>query len=110
MVITSPCFNDTLAIDTTIFASPAFTYNIKDETKFFSWNDGAVSSLLSQTLCGSYTWDVTQDDETSLDSTIFTVGDFTLTTKTIAIYSAECLKSKTYNMLVKVYYTELPFI
>ena len=44
ILVTSSCLTDTLRLDTTIFASPALTYTIKDVAALFSWTDTAVIS------------------------------------------------------------------
>jgi len=112
-LVTSLCLTDTLAVGTAIFASPAFTYYIKDATGVFSWNDSAASSvnnLAYPTTCGAFTWTVTKTDGSLIDSTIFTTGDYTLSTKTIDVYTTDLAKATTYDMQVKVWYTELPTI
>ena len=69
------CSNDTLTISTTKFNSdPMDTYNIRDVAKVITWSDSTdvTSSLgLTTTTCGDYTWDVTMDDDSVLDSSIF---------------------------------------
>ena len=68
----------------------------------FSWTDSNVSSDNSLTTCGALTWEVTQTDGfTAIDSSVFVEGD-----KTIDIQSDDILKASTYNIRVKVYYTD----
>ncbi len=102
-----------MTLNTVKFALPAFTYYIKDAAGVFSWNDSAASSvnnLAYPTTCGMFAWTVTKTDGSSIDSTIFTAGDYTLTTKTIDVYTIDLAKAATYDMQVKVWYTELPTV
>lgn len=56
-------------------------------------------------------WTVTKIDGTStIDSAVFTEGVYSLTTKTIDVYTTEFSKAATYEMVVKVFYAELPTI
>ena len=108
------CYTDSLTLDTAIFALPAFTYYIKDAAGAFSWYDSAAisdNSLVYPITCGTFTWKVLKDDGvTEIDSTVFTAGDFTQAKKTIDVFTSDFAKAGTYNMQVKVWYTELPTI
>ena len=61
------CSDDTLTISTTKFNSdPMDTYNIRNVAKVITWSDSTdVSSSLGMTTCGTYTWDVTMDDDSA---------------------------------------------
>lgn len=52
------------------------------------------------------TWEVTKTDGDALDSSIFTFPSATL----IDVYTEEIGKAATYDMKVKVYYTDLPTV
>ena len=93
-----------MTIDTTKFSSPALTYNVKSADSVFSWEDAAATSVNSLTAtCGAFTWTVTKADGSTID-TIFT-GDYTSTTKTLSVQTDLFTKVATYNMRVKVQYT-----
>jgi hypothetical protein len=111
ILVTSSCLTDTLTLDTTKFASPAFTYNVNNAAADFIWTDASVSSDNNLTTCGTFTWTVTKTDGfTAIDSEVFKAGDFNLATKTINVYTADFSKADTYYMQVKVFYTKLPTI
>ena len=54
-------------------------------------------------------WEVVNDDETqtAIDSTIFTFDELSLT---IITETDEIAKAQTYDLMVKVYYTDYPYI
>ena len=90
-----PCLTDTLTLGTGVFASPAFTYNIRDDASTFEWTDSAVTSDNSLITCGPFTWEVTKIDG---DSSIFYSEDYASTTKYITVYTTEINKAATYSM------------
>ena len=93
------CYTDTLTLDTSIFALPAFTYYIKNAAGVFSWYDSAATSSKSlpyPTTCGTFTWTVMKSDGIqAIDSDVFT---FDQASKAINIYTIDFLKAATYNM------------
>ncbi len=59
ILVTSPCFTDTLTISTTKFTTPTLTYNIKSTAAVLSWTDSdATSAGLLTATCGAFTWTV----------------------------------------------------
>ena len=79
-----PCLLDTLAIDATKFANPAIIYDIRSDAITFSWTDSHVTSNNSLSDCGAFTWEIFKSDGTStIDSAVYTLGDFSAATKII---------------------------
>lgn len=109
------CSLDTLTIDSTKFSDPAFTYDIASPEASFEWTDSAVTSALGfSNECGSYSWQVFQSDGvTPLDSSIYTVGDLTLATKTIAVFTDQMSYAglaAAEDAVVKVSYAAYPSV
>ena len=110
IIITSPCFNDIFTFSSTKFptASPALTYYVKNAAAVLSWTDADANSTLSLTICGTRTWTVTKTDGSVIDN-IFT-GVYTAEINSISVQTTLFSKTGTYDMKVKVWYTDLPSV
>ena len=85
------------------------TYNVKSAASTLSWTDADATSAGGLTsICGTFTWTVTQTDGSAIDP-IFT-GTYTATTKTLSVQTDDFTKATTYTMWVKVQYTDWPTI
>jgi len=77
ILVRNPCLTDTITLNTTKFASPAFTYNVNNAAADFIWTDASASSDNNLTTCGPLTWEVTMaDGVTPIDSDVFNAGDY----------------------------------
>ena len=104
------CLLDTLTINAAKFpiTTLALTYYVKDAAKVLSWTDADATSTLSLTTCGTRAWTVTKTDGSAID-TIFTAL-YTAAINSISVQTTLFSKAGTYDMKVKVWYTDLPSV
>ena len=104
------CLLDTLTINAAKFpiTTLALTYYVKDAAKVLSWTDADATSSLSLSTCGTRTWTVTKTNGSAID-TIFTAL-YTAAINSISVQTTLFSKAGTYDMKVKVWYTDLPSV
>jgi len=76
-----PCVTDTLSIDSSIFVTPALTYNLYNVAEDFTFTDSAAISSQTLTTCGTLVWTVTNNDDTAVNSSVFTLDMVSATKK-----------------------------
>ena len=91
------CKSDSLDITDGIWNNDE--YYFYDYEKTLNWSPAATGMVE----CGAVSWELTMDDTSPIDPTIFT-ADFTGVTKELKIYSGDTAKAGLYDLKVTAYY------
>jgi len=99
--VQSACSSETISIASSSFSSPFISYNIQNSASTVAWTSSAVTATQTEANCGGFSWQITNQDETSpLDTSIFT---FDSSQPSLRVWTSDSVKAGTYNLRVKVH-------